>query len=156
MLDHVECDSFGMRIDSPAVDAAFVWTGRDRDPLTGLQYNNPAGTTRQLAAGSAKIHLGLRDKYAYIGNVPTMYIGLSYCRAPSQESTWRLYCISWFDDAIVARISLNRPATFSFAGPLGGPPCWSLSLRPGKSERVGSVLSKDCFEGVVLWVRSFM
>jgi hypothetical protein len=40
---------------------------------------------------------------------------------------------SWIDDAMVARIFRNRPAPFSFADPLGGPPRWSLSFRRGKS-----------------------
>lgn len=64
VLDHVEYDSFGRRVDTTvAVDAAFGWTGRYRDPLTGLQYNdarwyNPAiGRTvavkRSLRAGPA-------------------------------------------------------------------------------------------------------
>ena len=39
---------------------------------------------------------------------------------------------SWFDDSSAARI-LDRPASFSLAGPLGGPPCWSLSSRSRKS-----------------------
>ena len=40
IVDHVEYDSYGKRLDTPAIDAAFGWTGRYRDPLTGLQYNN--------------------------------------------------------------------------------------------------------------------
>lgn len=40
LLDHAEYDAFGRRLDADAIDAAFEWTGRYRDPLTGLQYNN--------------------------------------------------------------------------------------------------------------------
>ncbi|HJQ78892.1 MAG TPA: RHS repeat-associated core domain-containing protein [Lacipirellulaceae bacterium] len=40
LLDHAEYDAFGRRLDADAIDAAFEWTARYRDPLTGLQYNN--------------------------------------------------------------------------------------------------------------------
>ena len=64
---------------------------------------------------------------------------VAQCRPPCYNGG------SWIDDAIVARISVrDRPASFSFAGPLVGPPGWSLSLRPGKSVWVGSVQSLDC------------
>jgi cold-inducible RNA-binding protein len=47
------------------------------------------------------------------------------------------------DDSNAARISFDRPASFSFAGPLGGSPCWSLSFDPGSFVGVDSVLSVD-------------
>jgi len=39
VVEHADYDAFGRRLDAPAVDAVFGWTGRYRDPLTGLQYN---------------------------------------------------------------------------------------------------------------------
>jgi RHS repeat-associated protein len=75
-VDHVEYNSFGKRIDTTvAVDAAFGWTGRYRDPLTGLQYNNARWYDPTIDRWlSEDIIWDGWNKYAYVGNMPTMYI----------------------------------------------------------------------------------
>jgi RHS repeat-associated protein len=40
LIDHAINDSFGNMLEESSVDTSFQWTGRWRDPLTGLQFNH--------------------------------------------------------------------------------------------------------------------
>jgi RHS repeat-associated protein len=76
VLDHVEYNSFGKRIDSTVVvDAAFGWTGRYRDPLTGLQYNNARWYDPTIGRWLSEDFIWDGwNKYSYVGNTPTIYV----------------------------------------------------------------------------------
>ena len=74
-VDHVEYDSFGKRMDTTAIDAAFSWTGRYRDSLTGLQYNNARWYDPAVGGWlSEDIIWDGANKYSYVGNMPTAYV----------------------------------------------------------------------------------
>ena len=74
-VDHVEYDSFGKRLDTPAIDAAFGWTGRYRDSLTGLQYNNARWYDPAIGRWLSEDFIwDGTNKYSYVGNMPTAYV----------------------------------------------------------------------------------
>ena len=90
VVDHAEYDSFGRRLDTATIDAAFEWTGRYRDPLTGLQYNNARWYNPDIQRWmSEDIIWDGANKYAYVGNEPTGWIdpdGLQRRRPGGQSS----------------------------------------------------------------------
>jgi RHS repeat-associated protein len=78
LLDHAEYDSFGRRLDTDAINVAFEWTARYRDPLTGLQYNdgrwyNPA-IQRWMSEDPIGFAGGDGNLGRYVGNGPTMFV----------------------------------------------------------------------------------
>jgi RHS repeat-associated protein len=78
LLDHAEYDSFGRRMDTDAIDAAFEWTARYGDPLTGLQYNdgrwyNPA-IQRWMSEDPIGFAGGDGNLGRYVGNSPTLFV----------------------------------------------------------------------------------
>jgi RHS repeat-associated protein len=76
VLDHVEYDSYGKRLDTTVtVDAAFGWTGRYRDPLTGLQYNNARWYDPTVGRWLSEDFIwDGANKYSYVGNAPTIHV----------------------------------------------------------------------------------
>jgi RHS repeat-associated protein len=77
-VDHVEYNSFGKRLDTPAIDAAFGWTGRYRDAHTGLQYNNARWYDPTVGRWLSEDPIGFGASDAnllrYVDNAPTLYI----------------------------------------------------------------------------------
>jgi RHS repeat-associated protein len=71
VFDHAQYDSFGRRLDIPAVDAAFAYTCRWTDPATGLQNNlnrwYNSNTGRFLSEDPIQADV---NSYRYVGNQP--------------------------------------------------------------------------------------
>jgi RHS repeat-associated protein len=77
-VDHVEYNSFGKRLDTPAIDAAFGWTGRYRDAHTGLQYNNARWYDPAVGRWLSEDPIGFAAQdpnlSRYVANAPTTYV----------------------------------------------------------------------------------
>ena len=75
VVDHAIYDSFGNRLNAKTIDAALEWTGKYRDPITGLQWNlnrwyNPA-IQRWMSEDPIKDGVNWS---VYVGNSPTHYV----------------------------------------------------------------------------------
>jgi RHS repeat-associated protein len=144
VVDHVEYNSFGKRIDTTvAVDAAFGWTGRYRDPLTGLQYNNarwydPA-VGRWLIEDPIGFAAGDASLSRYVQNAPTVYVdpsGLAeskYRYLPDPDRG------KWSDP--------NKPGDSIFH--FNDPALPSIRYKGGVPDLSQYVYDKDGIEGVV-------
>jgi RHS repeat-associated protein len=158
ILDHVEYDSFGKRADTTvAVDAAFGWTGRYRDALTGLQYNHARWYDPKIGRWLSEDPIGFEGGDAnlsrYVENTPTTYIdsdGLTADDPWWNDSGWDLinpwtypgprHAINFFVGYVPPPQSAAPPAgggpptagqdgmrRGAFGGPAGGDACDALA-----------------------------
>ncbi|MCC7083841.1 MAG: RHS repeat-associated core domain-containing protein [Pirellulales bacterium] len=87
LADHAQYDAFGNRLDAPAVDSLFGYTGRYHDADTGLQWNGAQVRPGHSATGRwydavvgrwlSEDNAGLRpdvNLYRYVGNGSTIYV----------------------------------------------------------------------------------
>ncbi len=78
VVDHAQYDAFGNRLNTASVEAAFGWTGRYRDSVTGLQYNTErwldTTTGRWLSQDPIGFRGDISNLYRYVGNSTTNWI----------------------------------------------------------------------------------
>ncbi|MCC7087504.1 MAG: RHS repeat-associated core domain-containing protein [Pirellulales bacterium] len=83
VVDHAQYDAFGNRLDAPAVDSLFGYTGRYHDDDTGLQWNGSdqgggrwydSATGRWLSKDRIGFNAGDPNLYRYAYNSSTIYV----------------------------------------------------------------------------------
>jgi len=103
VADHVSYDAYGNnKVDSASVDAVFGWTGRYRDPTTGLQYNHnrwyDPSVGRWMSEDPIGFFGGQANLSAYVGNSPTNWSDPSGLEPPWWAGTKAFFNTLFVDE----------------------------------------------------------
>jgi len=78
VVDHAVYDYYGTRLNGAGIGAAFDWTARWRDPLTGLQYNDARWYNPGIGRWMSEDPIGFAARDAnlsrYVGNEATKFV----------------------------------------------------------------------------------